>query len=90
MSITVMFPPTNMTAETYDECLRRLEAAGAGSPSGRIHHTCHGTPDLLSVVDIWESLEAFEAFGETLMPILEEVGIEAADPQISETYKIIT
>ncbi len=29
------------------------------------------------------------AFGETLMPILEEVGIEAAEPQISETYSII-
>ncbi len=90
MSITVIFPATNMTADKYAEVLRRLEAAGAGAPPGREHHTCHGTPDHLGVVDVWESLAAFEAFGETLTPILEEVGIEAPEPQISETHNIIT
>ncbi len=89
MSITVIFPPTNMTNEKYDEVIRRLEAAGAGTPSGRQYHTCFGTSGHLGVVDVWESAEQFEAFGETLMPILEEVGIEASEPQISETYNII-
>ena len=32
MSITVYFSPTNMTPETYDEALNRLEAAGVGAP----------------------------------------------------------
>ena len=90
MSITVIFPATNMTADKYEEVLRRLEAAGAGTPTGREYHACHGTPDHLGVVDVWESLAAFEAFGETLMPILEEVGVEAPEPQISETHNIIT
>ena len=90
MSITVIFPPTNMTAESYDEAVRRLEAAGAGAPPGRQHHVCFGTSGQLRVVDVWDSLEAFEAFGETLGPILEAVGIEAAEPEISETHNIIT
>ena len=89
MSITVIFPPTNMTNEKYDEVIRRLEAAGVGTPSGRQYHTCFGASGHLGVVDVWESAEQFEAFGETLMPILEEVGIEASEPQISETYNII-
>ena len=89
MSITVIFPPTNMTYEKYDEVIRRLEAAGPGTPSGRQYHTCFGTSGDLGVVDVWESAEQFEAFGETLMPILEKVGIEASEPQISETYNII-
>jgi len=89
MSITVIFPPTNMTNEKYDEAVRRLEAAGAGTPSGRQYHACFGTSGELSVVDVWESAEQFEAFGETLIPILEDVGIEVSEPQISETYNII-
>ena len=89
MSITVIFPPTNMTAEKYDEAIARLEAAGAGSPPGREYHTCFGTSAQLGVVDVWASLEEFEAFGTTLMPILEEVGVEASEPQISETYNVI-
>ena len=90
MSITVIFPPTNMTSEKYDEVIRRLEEAGAGSPAGREYHACFGPSGRLSLVDVWSSAEEFEAFGETLMPILAEVGIEASEPQISETYNIIT
>ena len=90
MSITAIFPATNMTAVMYEDVLGRLEAAGAGSPPGREYHMCHGTPDLLGVVDVWESLASFEAFGEVLEPILEAVGVEPVEPQISETHKIIT
>jgi hypothetical protein len=90
MSITVIFPASNMTAAMYEDVLVRLEAAGAGSPPGREHHMCHGTSDLLGVVDVWESLASFEAFGEILQPILEAVGIELVEPQISETHKIIS
>ena len=89
MSITVIFPPTNMTAEQYDEAITRLEAAGAGSPPGREYHTCFGTSGQLGIVDVWSSLEEFDTFGEILMPILEAVGVEASEPQISETYNTI-
>ena len=90
MSITIIFPPSTMTTEQYDEVIRRLDSAGTGNPSGRIFHTCFGTSGHLSVVDVWESAEQFEAFGQTLMPILEEVGVPEMEPQISETYNIIS
>ena len=65
MSITVYFPTSNMTYEKYDEVMRRLDAAGAGSPVGRQCHACFGTSGQLGVVDVWESPGAFESFGET-------------------------
>ena len=89
MSITVIFPPTNMTNEMYDEVIRRLDGAKAGDPAGREYHTCFGVSGRLAVVDVWASMEDFESFGETLMPILAEVGVEASEPQISETHNII-
>ena len=41
------------------------------------------------VSEIWDSREQFAAFGERLMPVLSQAGIEfAGQPQIFETYKI--
>jgi hypothetical protein len=89
MSITVIFKPLATSAEQYDEIVRRLEEAGAGSPSGRRFHTCWGDPSSVGVVDVWDSLADFEAFGQILMPIIEAVGARVAEPEIHETHNII-
>ena len=89
MSITVIFKPEGTTTEQYDEILRRLDAAGAGAPTGRLYHTCFGDHGALGVVDVWESLPEFEAFGAILMPIIEDVGAQVAEPEIHETYNVI-
>jgi hypothetical protein len=41
------------------------------------------------VVDVWESEEAFGRFGETLMPILQELGIEA-QPEIYPALSFVS
>jgi hypothetical protein len=41
------------------------------------------------VFDVWESEESFDAFGQTLMPILAELGIDPGQPQVSEVHNII-
>ncbi len=89
MSITVIFKPDSTTTEQYDEILRRLDAAGAGAPPGRLYHTCFGDRSALGVVDVWSSLAEFEAFGAILMPIIQDVGAQVADPEIHETYDVI-
>jgi hypothetical protein len=38
--------------------------------------------------EVWESREAFEAFGAKLLPLLDEVGINPGEPQIWEVYKM--
>jgi hypothetical protein len=77
-----------MTLEQFKESHRRLDEAGAGDPKGRIHHSCFGQDGDLMVYDVWESPEAFDAFGQTLMPILSEIGIDPGEPAIMPIYRL--
>jgi hypothetical protein len=91
MSIVVRFSPTSLTSEKYDDSLRRLEEAeGAFPPDGLDYHVCFGSEGNLRVSEIWDSREQLEAFGERLMPLLAEAGIEfSAEPEIFEVHNII-
>ncbi len=81
MSIVVRFTPPAMTTAKYDDTIRRIEAAGvAFPPDGLDYHICFGTEGNLRVSEIWDSQEQFEAFGERLMPILADAGIEFSGP----------
>lgn len=88
MPIVVQFAVDGMSAEQYEAVLQRLETAGAGAPPGRLHHLSYGSPDNLQVIDVYDSPQSFEAFGGTLQPILQEMGI-VVRPDINEVYKII-
>ena len=89
MAIVMRFASPGLTAEKYDETVRRLEAAGAGSPAGRLYHVCFGDKENLRVSDIWDSRESFEKFGETLAPILTDLGVPLGNPEVIEVYNII-
>ena len=90
MPIAVYFHPQGMTLDAYYDIHRRLEAAGAGltDQQGRLHHSCIGEDGDLMVYDVWESQEAFEAFGEKLMPILGELGVEVGQPDIMQVHMV--
>jgi hypothetical protein len=49
---------------------------------------CYGARDNLQVIDLFDSPQSLEAFGKTLVPILQELGIEAR-PDAQELYNII-
>lgn len=89
MALAIVFTPSSMTAEKYEEIIRRLEAAGAGSPAGRLYHVCYGSSDGLQVTDVWDSMETFDEFGKILMPILQELGVNSGEPVIKEVHNII-
>jgi len=72
-----------MTAEQYRAADDKIEATGV-SLEGMKLHTCFSEGENLAVFDVWESREAFDAFGEKLMPILAEVGIVMAPPMFVE------
>ena len=71
MSFVLRFTPTGFTAAKYDEVLKQLEAAGAGAPKGRSYHVCYGDPEGLNVTDTWDSMEDFQAFGETRLAAMD-------------------
>ena len=89
MSVLIRFTPASLTAAQYDESIGKLEAAGDFPPDGLDYHVCFGTDGNLRVSEIWDSQEKLEAFGERLMPVLAEVGIEAGEPELLEIHNIV-
>jgi hypothetical protein len=91
MSIVVRFNPTSMTAGKYDEAVKRHEEVGvAFPPDGLEYHICFGPEGNLRVSEIWDSREQLDAYGERLMPILADVGIEfSGAPEIFEVHRIV-
>jgi hypothetical protein len=86
MAITVIFTPRSMNAAQFEEITNRLARAGAERPAGRLFHVCHGAGDQLRVIDVWESGEQLDRFGQALMPILQELGIEVGQPVVSPVH----
>jgi hypothetical protein len=89
VAIGVYFNPASMNAAQYDEIVRRLDAAGAGKPAGRLYHTCFGSNDKLQVFDVWESQQDFDKFGVTLMPILQQIGVDTGQPTAEPVHNVI-
>jgi hypothetical protein len=83
------FTPASFSTATYDEALSKLEAAGAGAPAGRLYHVALETDGQIQVFDVWDSQESFEAFGETLVPIMTGLGAEPGEPMVSKVHNII-
>jgi hypothetical protein len=89
MAMGLYFTPAGFTPEIYDDTIKKLEAAGAGAPAGRLYHVALESEGLIQVFDIWESQETFEAFGATLLPIMGELGVDTGQPSIAEVHNII-
>jgi hypothetical protein len=90
MSVLIRFAPTSqVSTEQYDETVRRLEDGGDFPPDGLEYHVCFLADGNVRVSEIWDSQEQLDAFGERLMPLLEEVGIDPGEPETLEVHNII-
>jgi hypothetical protein len=88
MAIIAMFEVNGADAAKYDEVIRRLTEIGLRVPDGQLYHVCYGDRQRLQVIDIFENQAKMDAFGAKLMPILQDLGIEAK-PTVHEVYNII-
>jgi hypothetical protein len=87
MSILVRFSPDGLTKETYDKVSEKLEDSD-WPPAGLQLHVAFGDDGNLRVSEIWESREQMEAFGEKLMPVLEENGVQmSAEPEFYDVHR---
>jgi hypothetical protein len=89
MAIAIYLTPPSMSAAQYDEVISRLDAAGAGTPAGRLYHACFGSGDKLQLFEIWESQQDFNKSIETTMPILRQIGLDLGRPMVEPVYKSI-
>jgi hypothetical protein len=90
-SILARFTPAaDVTAEQYDETISRLKKLGNWPPEGLEYHVAFRSNGEFRVSEIWDSWEQFDAFGERLMPVLKDVGIElVGKPEMLEIHNII-
>jgi hypothetical protein len=95
MAIGVIFDFHGVTNEQYDEVCRALNGGHplrslADWPGGGcLSHVAGATPEGLRILDVWDSLEKFQAFGEKLMPLLQEAGIQPAEPTVFPAHNFV-
>jgi len=91
VAIVFLFEPKSMNKVQYHRLLAKLDEAGIRDQPGRSFHICFGVGDKLRILDVWDSEEALMAsFGEGIVPILQEVGVEAMPPDILPVVRIIS
>ncbi len=89
MSVLIRFSPESLTAEQYDEAVRRLTDEGVLPADGLDYEICFGQDGKLKVSQVWDSHEQLEAFGARLMPILKELNIDPGEPELVDVHSII-
>jgi hypothetical protein len=89
VSLLIRFAPASLTAEQYDNAVRRLNEEGVFPADGLDYEICFGSGDKHKVSQVWDSKEQMDAFGARLMPILAELGIEPGEPEVVEVHNII-
>jgi hypothetical protein len=89
MAFVIKFKPAGFTAAKYQETIKQLIAAGAGAPKGRTYHVSYGDPNGVDITDVWDSMEDFQAFGKTLIPIMNSLGVDPGHPDVQQIHGII-
>ncbi len=88
-AIIALFDAPGMTSAQYDQVVKDLEAAGEGSPKGRLYHVASSKTGGWFVMDVWESAELLDRFAKTLIPILQKNGVTPPQPQVYTVHNII-
>jgi hypothetical protein len=85
-----------LTQEQYEKSVdkvsggkSRMESPSDWPVEGLLAHIAGQGETGFRVVDVWESEEAFNRFGETLLPILKEIGIEGR-PEVYPAHTFIS
>ncbi len=82
--VLVQFTFPNMPLKEYEQAWDAIRAAGLTDIPGLVFHVGAQQGNDCVVVDVWESAEAFQKFGETTLgPIMAKVGIPQVQPRIT-------
>jgi len=93
--IVAVFEGPGFTQQSYEESVRKLTGKNKmTSPSewpveGLLVHVAGQGPHGFRVVDVWASEDAFRRFGEKLVPILQQLGIDG-QPEVYPAHTVVT
>jgi hypothetical protein len=90
MAFGLYFTPTGFTPKIYDQAVEQLEqhGAGFGKVPGRTFHCAMEVNGAIAVFDVWDSMEQFQKFGETLVPIMTKLGVDPGQPQVMTVHNV--
>ena len=95
MPILMIHDAPGGTQEQYEEAGKRisggegLNALSDWPVDGILFHAAGPTEGGWRVVDVWESEEAFESFGPTIGPILQDLGFPG-EPKLFPLHNVVT
>lgn len=95
MAIVLVVQGPGLTKEQYEASVKVVSTRGIlESPAdwpveGLLAHIAGEGPNGFRVVDVWESEDAMQRFGEKLIPALNELGVEA-EPEIYPAHTFIS
>ncbi len=94
MAILMVHDGPGGTQEQYEQVCARLTGGGSLNSlgdwpaEGILSHCAGPTDDGWRVIDVWESEEAFQRFGEVIGPILQEVGM-TGEPKVYKLHNFV-
>ena len=89
MAVAIYFHPPTLDEKQYRAVTGQLESQGDWPPAGLVHHSYFGEGNALMVYEVWESQAALDAFGQRLMPVLQENKVDPGQPQVMPVVNII-
>jgi hypothetical protein len=85
-----------LTEDQYEQSVRgvtggkdRVESPSDWPVPGLLAHIAGQGESGFRVVDVWESEEAFARFGETIMPILQDLRVEV-EPEVYSAHTFVS
>lgn len=89
MALTFMMEFPGVTQQQYDQIFDRL-LPDRKPPQGELLHVAGPMTGGWSVVEVWESQDAFDRFvQEKLAPAMQEAGVLPPQPKVVPVYNII-
>jgi hypothetical protein len=89
MPVAIYFHPPTLNEKQYRAVVDQLESDGAWPPAGLVHHSCFGEGDGLMVYEVWESQDVLDAFGQRLMPVLQQHQLDPGQPQVMPVVNVL-
>jgi hypothetical protein len=87
MAVAVVYRPPALDAETYKASW--ADGSPMPDPEGLLFHAGVGEGDDFFTVSVWESREAYDAFGSRLKEALGAEGYEGGAPKILPVHHTI-
>ena len=95
MAVVLVVQGPGLTREQYEDSITKISTTGKlDSPGdwpveGLLAHIAGEGPNGFRVIDVWESEDALHRFGDMLLPVLTDLGVDT-QPEIYPAHTFVS